>query len=98
MTKATLVRKMSKETGLDSKDVRAVLDSFIQTTISSVLQGDSVHLRGFGHFIRQHRARKVARNLSDNTALIVNAHYSPVFRPAKSFSEQLKRLKASEVA
>ena len=36
------------------------------------------------------RARKVARNISKGTSMIIDEHFVPSFKPAKVFVEQVK--------
>ena len=36
------------------------------------------------------RAKKIARNISTNTAIILEAHYIPSFKPSKKFTNSVK--------
>jgi DNA-binding protein HU-beta len=56
-----------------------------------MVKGENIYVRGFGSFINKKRAKKTARNISKNTALIIDAHYVPAFKPAKTFVEQVKK-------
>jgi DNA-binding protein HU-beta len=47
-------------------------------------------VRGFGSFVNKKRARKVARNISKNTSLIIDEHYIPSFKPSKTFVAKIK--------
>ena len=61
------------------------------TTIkSSLTNGENVYLRGFGSFIIKERAQKTGRNISKNTSIIIPAHNIPVFKPSKTFVEDVK--------
>jgi DNA-binding protein HU-beta len=51
---------------------------------------ENIHFRGFGSFVNKKRARKVARNISQNTALIIEEHYVPSFHPSKKFLDKIK--------
>ena len=55
-------------------------------------------MRGFGSFINKKRAKKVARNISKNTAMVIDEHFIPSFKPAKVFVEQVKSSVKSGVA
>mgnify|MGYP006386514119 FL=1 len=90
MTKAELVREIAAKTGLENKDVLVIVESLMETIKTSMAEGEEVFLRGFGSFIIKHRANKTARNISKNTTVIVPAHDTPAFRPAKEFLEQVK--------
>jgi DNA-binding protein HU-beta len=34
--------------------------------------------------------KKIARNISKNTAIVIDEHYVPAFKPSKSFIEKIK--------
>ena len=90
MTKIEIVREIASKTGLPTKDVMVIVESLMQTIKSSMENGEEVFLRGFGSFIIKHRAEKTARNISQNTTVIIPAHDVPAFKPAKEFMDQVK--------
>lgn len=49
-TKANIVAKISKSTGISKIDTKAVIDGAIQSIIEAVAEGNRVELRGFGVF------------------------------------------------
>ncbi len=53
-------------------------------------KGESIYVRGFGSFINKRRAKKVARNISKNTAIVIEEHYIPSFKPSKQFVKKIK--------
>ena len=55
-----------------------------------MIEGEDVFIRGFGSFVNKKRAKKIARNISTNTAMILDAHYKPFFKPAKEFCKKVK--------
>ena len=57
----------------------------------SLEKGDNVYLRGFGSFIVKKRAQKTARNISQNTTIIIPEHNIPAFKPAKTFVLGVKK-------
>ena len=90
MRKLELINKVSKVTGIDRQDVDETVEATIHTIKQALVNGDSVFIRGFGSFINKKRAKKIARNISTNTALILEAHYVPSFKPSKKFVESVK--------
>jgi DNA-binding protein HU-beta len=91
MTKADIINQISTTTGLQKKDVSVVVESFMESIKNSLLEKkENVYLRGFGSFIVKHRAAKTARNIQQNTTIVIDAHDLPSFKPAKSFVEQMK--------
>lgn len=91
MTKAEVVAKIADKTGLDRKDVQVIVEEFFDTVKGSMADGEDVFFRGFGSFIVKKRARKVARNIAKNTSLVIEPHYIPAFKPAKSFANKVKK-------
>ncbi len=90
MRKLELINKVSKVTGIDRQDVDETVEATIHTIKQALVNGDSVFIRGFGSFVNKKRAKKIARNISTNTALILEAHYVPSFKPSKKFVESVK--------
>jgi len=89
MTKAEIVTKIAKKTGLEKEAVLEVLEQFMSTVKDSLIDKEPVYLRGFGSFIIKERATKTARNISKDTAIIIPAHSIPAFKPAKTFVAQV---------
>jgi DNA-binding protein HU-beta len=90
MTKADIVSEISKSTGIEKLVVQTIVESSMGTIRKSLSKGENVYLRGFGSFIIKKRAKKVARNISKNTTIIIPAHNIPAFKPADVFLEQVK--------
>ena len=91
MTKADIINEISMSTGLQNKEVAAVVECFMSTVKDSLLEKkENVYLRGFGSFIIKHRAAKTARNIQKNTTITIDAHDLPSFKPSKSFINAMK--------
>lgn len=93
MTKAEVITKISKETGIDKTQVQTIVEAFMTTVKDSIVHGQPVYLRGFGSFIVKERAEKAARNITKNTTMIIPAHNIPAFKPAKTFVDEVKSAK-----
>ena len=91
MTKKEIVDKVSKQTGIDREDVYLLFESFIKTIQDSMVDGKNIYIRGFGSFINKKKARKIARNISTNTAIIIEPHYYPTIKPSKIFGDKVKK-------
>ena len=90
MTKAEIVKEISKNTGIDKTTVLKTVESLMETVSDSLVDGNNVYLRGFGSFVVKKRAEKTARNISKNTSIIIPAHNIPTFKPAKTFVTKVK--------
>ena len=91
MTKADVINEISEKTGIDKADVQATVEAFFAVVKNSMADGDNIYVRGFGSFVNKMRARKIARNISKNTAIVIEEHYVPSFKPSKIFIEKIKK-------
>lgn len=90
MTKADIVARIAQQTGMEKAVAMTVVEAFMETVKDSMVAGNEVFLRRFGSFIIKKRAKKVARNISKNTTIVIPAHSVPAFKPAKTFLEAVK--------
>lgn len=90
MTKAEIVSQISKETGLDRTTTLTVVESLMEQIKGALANEENVYLRGFGSFILKKRAQKTARNITQNTTMIIPEHNIPAFKPAKVFFDAVK--------
>lgn len=90
MTKAEIVSRVAKATGVEKATVNAVVQSFMENIKDSLAKENAVYLRGFGSFIIKHRAEKTARNIQEKTTMMIPAHNIPAFKPSKTFIEMVK--------
>ncbi|MGD1839829.1 MAG: HU family DNA-binding protein [Thermonemataceae bacterium] len=90
MTKAEVIAEIVAKTGIERGDVQRTVEEFFKVVKSNMVKGENIYMRGFGSFINKKKAKKTARNISQNTAIIIDEHYVPAFKPAKEFVEQVK--------
>jgi len=90
VTKADVFNQIAEKTGVDKSDVTASVEAFFTVVKASMANGNNIYVRGFGSFVNKKRKRKVARNISRNTAIIIEEHYIPSFKPAKIFINAIK--------
>ncbi|MDA0196765.1 MAG: integration host factor subunit beta [Bacteroidetes bacterium] len=93
MTKADIINEIADKTGIDKADVQTTVEAFFSVVKSSMAGGNNIYVRGFGSFINKKRAKKIARNISKNTAIVIDEHYIPSFKPSKVFIEKIKTSK-----
>jgi DNA-binding protein HU-beta len=91
MTKADVVNQIVEKTGADKAVVQETVETFFKVVKNSMISGENIYFRGFGSFILKKRAKKVARNITKNTAIIIDEHFIPKFKPSKSFSDKVKK-------
>lgn len=90
MTKADVINEIAEKTGIDKADVQTSIEAFFTVVKSSMAEGSNIYVRGFGSFVNKKRAQKIARNISKNTAIVIDEHYVPSFKPSKVFIEKVK--------
>lgn len=90
MTKAEVIAQISEKTGVEKVDVQQTLETFFTVVKDTLAGGENIYVRGFGSFVNKKRARKVARNISLRSTIIIDEHFVPSFKPAKVFIEQVK--------
>ncbi len=90
MTKADVINEIADKTGIDRLDVQASVEAFVSVVKNSMADGENIYIRGFGSFVNKKRAKKIARNISKNTAIVIEEHFIPSFKPSKVFVEKIK--------
>ncbi|MEE9373716.1 MAG: HU family DNA-binding protein [Saprospiraceae bacterium] len=90
MRKAELVNFIADKTGVPKVDVLVTLETFFNEVKDSLSNGENVYIRGFGSFVIKKRAKKIGRNIKKNKAIEIPEHFTPSFKPAKIFVEQVK--------
>jgi DNA-binding protein HU-beta len=91
MTKKEIIEEIARKTDNgNKKDIKAVVETFMDTVRGSVESGNKVYLRKFGTFRPKKRKQKKARIISENKEIIIPDHYIPDFKPAAEFKESVK--------
>ncbi len=90
MTKAEVIAEIARKTGIEREDVKNTIEEFLSVVQNAVIGNQRVHFSGFGSFFRKKRAKKIGRNISTNTAIVVEEHYIPSFKPSKFFLAKVK--------
>ena len=90
MTKADVINQIAEKTGIDRSDVTTTVETLFTVVKDSMAEGENIYVRGFGSFVNKKRAKKIARNISKNTAIVIDEHFVPSFKTSKVFVEQVK--------
>ena len=90
MTKAEVVKEVSKSTGIEANTVMAVVEGFMEAVKDSLAKENNVYLRGFGTFEVKNRKQKTARNIAKNTTVVIPEHKVPAFKPCEDFKKMVK--------
>jgi DNA-binding protein HU-beta len=90
MNKAALVDKIHELLGSTKVQAEQVVDTFVDSIISTLKKGDEVSIAGLGIFSVKARAARVARNPKTGEAVKVPATNVPKFRAAKALKDSVK--------
>lgn len=96
ITKNDLIDSIIKTTDCDRKTVLPIIDSFLEEIKTSLENGGTIELRGFGTFEpRLRKGRSNARNPRTGEKLSgpVSPHYVAAFRAGKDLHQKLWNLK-----
>jgi len=84
ITKAEIVDAIYNKTGTNRKEIRDVVDKFIDEVKAALVSHKVIELRGFGTFeIKIRKGRQKARNPKTGETVSVNSHGIVSFRPGR---------------
>jgi len=90
MTKADIVELVAEKTGLTMKDVKIVVELFLEEVKNCLVEGNHLEIRGFGTFkVKNHKARK-ARNPKTGQEVMVPARKKAAFKVSREWNNMLK--------
>ncbi|AEF81546.1 HU family DNA-binding protein [Leadbettera azotonutricia] len=96
-TKAEIVDSVYNKTGINRKEIRNVMDLFIEEIKDALIKRNVIELRGFGTFeVKVRKGRKKARNPRTGETLSVNSHGSAVFRAGRELKQAVWNLKQDD--
>ena len=89
MTKADIVEIIAEKTGFTAKDVKLMVEQFLDEVKNCLVEDKHLEIRGFGTFkVKNHKARK-ARNPKTNEEVYVPAKKKAVFKVSREFNNLL---------
>ncbi|RHR34362.1 HU family DNA-binding protein [Parabacteroides sp. AF18-52] len=91
MNKQELIRQLAADTGIDTSQVRVVLDSLLRTTTAVLQQGDKLMFQGFGAFYPVQQTERPGRNPKTGEPKTVPSRRTAKFRPGIAFLKDLNK-------
>ena len=89
MTKADIVELVAEKSGNTVKDVKVVVEQFLEEVKNCLVEGNHLEIRGFGTFkVKIHKARK-ARNPKTGQEVMVPARKKAVFKVSRELNRLL---------
>jgi DNA-binding protein HU-beta len=89
MNKAKLIELMAKTTKLAKGTCKDCLEAFIDIVGTSLKQGKSVVLTGFGTFSVMKRKSRIGINPASGKKMTIPAKVVPKFKPGKGLKEKV---------
>jgi DNA-binding protein HU-beta/integration host factor subunit beta len=86
ITKQDLITEISKNTGLTQSDVKLTVEEFLSVIGDTLVQDNSIEIRGFGTFLTKVRKPRPARNPKTGEIVPLLERTVPLFK----FSTELK--------
>ena len=90
MKKADIVKLIKERTEFEKEDVELFVEHFLDVVMASMKNGDNIYMRGFGTFYNKKKARKIGRNITKGTTIVIKEHFAPAFKPSKFFINKIK--------
>ena len=87
MNKRELVNAVAAHTGVDKKQVDAVMTGFTEVVASVVSKGEPVAISGFCKFAKIERAARMGRNPATGEAIKIKASKKARITPLKGFKD-----------
>ncbi|GHV44665.1 DNA-binding protein HU [Spirochaetia bacterium] len=92
-TKAEIVDSLYEKTGMSRKEIRTIIDLFIDDIKDSLVKNMVIELRGFGTFeIKVRKGRQKARNPKTGETVSVTSHGIASFRPGRELKQDVWNL------
>ena len=89
MTKADVVELIAEKTGLTARDVKVLVEQFLEEVKNCLEDDKHLEIRGFGTFkVKNQKARK-ARNPKTNQEVLVAAKKKAVFKVSRELNKLL---------
>jgi integration host factor subunit beta len=93
LTKAEIVDSVYQKTGMNRKEIRTIIDLFLDDIKDALVKGMSIELRRFGTFeVRLRKGRQKARNPKTGKPVSVNSHGIAAFRPGSELKQDVWNL------
>ena len=91
MNKTELIAVASQAAGMTKKDTERVLNAALDAITASLVNGEKVHLSGFGTFEIKEREARVGRNPHTKESVEIPATTVPVFKASKVLKDTVAK-------
>ena len=93
MLKSEIIEKLqTKHNNLSNYDIELILKIFFKKIVSSLNNGNSIEIRGFGTFKKKINKEKQVRNPKNNQLLFKDKTYKLHFKTGKILHKKLNNI------
>ena len=98
VNKAALAEQIAEKVGVSKKEAEDMVAAFVETVISTLQNGDSLTIAGFGAFSAKTRAGRTGVNPQNPTEKIqIPPVTVPKFKAGKALKDALKKKQVSSI-
>ena len=91
MNKTELIAAVAEKVGMSKKDVDAVVNAVIDTSVEEVAKEEKVQIVGFGTFEVRSRSERQGRDPRTNSPITIPASKVPAFKAGKAFKDAMAK-------
>jgi len=91
ITKTILIESLSKKTGMSVAKTGEVVNELLATIQTSVANGDTVNITGFGSFSGKTRAARTGRNPKTGEEIKIAESVVPTFKAGSGFKQAVSK-------
>lgn len=89
MTRQDLIDHLTNNCGLHRSSAIRAVNGVINKITDALVAGETVTLRGFATIKPVEKARKIGRNMNNDTVVVIPAHRSVKFVVSKELKDKL---------
>jgi len=89
-TRADIIASISKGTGIPTKEVRTVIEAFLEEIKEVYYTNDRIEFRGFGVFGNKFRKGRIGRNPRTNEEVKIPGRWVPTFKASRVMKRDIE--------
>ena len=97
MLKSEIIEKLqTKHTNLSNYDIELILKIFFKKIISSLNNGNTIEIRGFGTIKKKINKEKQVRNPKNNQSIFKEQTYKMHFKTGKTLRKKINNISSED--
>lgn len=92
MVKQDIVDNISENLGIDSDDIKVVIDNFMKEFKDGISRGENIYLRGLGSFTLKDTKPKKRFNINKGENILIPTKKTINFKPSIEIAKKVKLL------